>query len=196
MALHLRMQCTWQMDTAFPRDRISLNPCFRGNLPSVDANALCNDLATALDTWSGAHGELRVTSYDLEGTKPVYPNGSKILRTGTVGAATVPRELAVCLSFYGGQNQPRKRGRLYVPLCLYTSGATQGARPIGTQRTRPAELVSIFAGLGGVDVDWIVWSQRDRQAVKVTNWWVDDEWDVQRSRGLRPTARDTGTTSG
>ena len=30
----------------------------------------------------------------------------------------------------------------------------------------------------------------------VTNWYVDDEWDVVRSRGLRATTRTAGTTSG
>jgi len=29
----------------------------------------------------------------------------------------------------------------------------------------------------------------------VSNWWVDDEWDTVRSRGLRPDIRVTGTVS-
>lgn len=194
--MHIRMQCSWQADSALPRDRITINPHFNTHLPEPDVPALCNDLAVALDTWAGARGELVVKGYDAEGSKPVFPQGTKILRTGTVGTSGVPRELAVCLSFYADRNQPRRRGRIYTPLCIYTTGATQGARPIGTQRSRPAELVAIFAGLGGVDVDWEVWSPRDRAGHKVTNWWVDDEWDVMRSRGLRSTTRDTGTTGG
>jgi hypothetical protein len=29
----------------------------------------------------------------------------------------------------------------------------------------------------------------------VTNWWVDNNWDSQRRRGTKPTARLEGTTT-
>jgi hypothetical protein len=73
---------------------------------------------------------------------------------------------------------------------------TTSARPTSAVRNRVAELVPILAGLGGLDVDWVVYSRVTDTARKVTNWWVDDAWDIQRRRGLRPTTRTEGTTSG
>jgi hypothetical protein len=106
-----------------------------------------------------------------------------------------PRELAICLSFYADRNIPRHRGRLYFPAPI-VAGSSLSVRPSSIAMNAVAAFVPVFAGLGGVDVDWVVWSEKDRTARKVTNWWVDDEWDVVRSRGLRPTTRLTGSTSG
>jgi hypothetical protein len=75
------------------------------------------------------------------------------------------------------------------------SGAS-GAVVSPTNRAKVSDLVGIFSNLGGVDVDWIVWSEKDKAAHKVTNWFVDDGWDVVRSRRLKATTRTTGTTSG
>lgn len=192
----VRMQCSWALDTVFPRDRVVINPHFEMTGALQDADALAEDLATQLQAWSGKGAELTVKSYDAEGTPPVFPNGEAIRDAGQAPASTCPRELAVCLSFYAERNLPRQRGRLYCPVPIYFTGTVLGNRPTGALRTKPAALVPIFAALGGVDVDWVVWSKRDGVARKVTNWWVDDEWDVQRSRGLRSTTRDQGTTSG
>jgi hypothetical protein len=41
-----------------------------------------------------------------------------------------------------------------------------------------------------------VYSPTTGQTKKVEHWWVDDEWDTQRRRGLRATTRDEGTVSG
>ena len=68
-------------------------------------------------------------------------------------------------------------------------------RPSQTTRDKVAELAPILAALGGVDVDWSVWSKVDGQARAVTNWWIDDEWDTQRLRGLRGATRTEGTTT-
>jgi hypothetical protein len=63
-------------------------------------------------------------------------------------------------------------------------------------RDAVGELPDILAGIGGADVDWIVWSRKQKLAHQVTDWFVDDEWDVIRSRGFTPAQRTTGTTSG
>jgi hypothetical protein len=39
----------------------------------------------------------------------------------------------------------------------------------------------------------VVYSRREKVARPVTNYWVDDEWDTVRSRGLRSSTRVTGT---
>jgi hypothetical protein len=188
-----RLQTYWQWDSAFPRDRFMINPVFNMLLPSPDPDALCEDLATALKTHFATVCELRVKAYDCQAAKPVYPSGDALRDQGLLQTSGVPRELAVCLSFYSQRNEPRKRGRIFVPAQLL--GGTMGNRPSVAQRDKVAALGPIFANLGGVDVDWSVFSKRDNQARAVTNYYVDDEWDVQRSRGLRSTARTTGTTS-
>lgn len=200
MPAHLRALCYWQVNSLLPRDRMSINPCFRHQtmgIGEIDGAALANDLATALKAWELAptNHELTVKIYDIEGTKPVRPIGTKVLQPAAASAASFPSELACCLSFYGGQNRPDQRGRLYIPQ-VKMSVSAPGVRPTSTERLKVGDLVPILANLGGLNVDWIVWSQTRRAATKVTNWFVDDEWDVQRRRGLKPTARTSGTTSG
>lgn len=190
----VRAQCSWQWDSAFARDRFVINPHFEMTGALEDADQIAEDLATALKTWAGTVCELVVKTYDVEGTKPVFPNGEAVRDKGLLQTTGVPRELACCLSFYAERNLPRQRGRLFIPAQLL--GGNMGNRPSVAQRDKVMALGPILAGIGGVDVDWVVWSTRDKVARKVTNYWCDDEWDVQRSRGLRSTARTQATTSG
>jgi hypothetical protein len=137
-----------------------------------------------------------VKLYQLGQPAPNRPKATKTLNPANASEAGIFREMACCLSFYGGPNAPRNRGRLYVPAFLVFSGTTPGVRPTDTIRDKVGELAPILAGLGGINVDWIVWSPTNTAATKVDHWFVDDEWDVQRRRGLRPTTRTAGTTGG
>jgi hypothetical protein len=195
MAIY-RLQVAWQMDTAFPRDALVVTPHFNntgGLLTDSDTDALCEDLATALDAWDNVTTQLTVKAYDAQGTPPVFPVGSAIRNPGVTAVSQVPREVAVCLSYYSGQNVPRKRGRLYIPAVIMQPAT--GVRPASTIRDKVGQLATIFADLGGVDIDWSVYSRVDDTARAVSNWWVDDEWDTIRSRGLRSTTRTLGTVS-
>ena len=197
MAIY-RLQCSLGADTAFPRDRWVITPHFSTTTGISDgaADQLCEDLADALQLWdSHAAREITVKAYDAQGTVPVYPVGSAIRDVGMFPASTAPREVALCLSFYSGQNIPRRRGRLYIPYnCIVDSGSPP-LRPSQGQINQVAALVPIFTGLGGVDVDWCVFSRKDDAAYSVSNWWVDNEWDTMRSRGMRSTSRTTGSVS-
>lgn len=191
MAIY-RMQCSWQWETQFPRDRFVITPHFQDTLLAQDPDALAEDLATALKTHFGTIGELRVKAYDAQKPPPSYPVGEAVRDVGQTQAGGVPRELAVCLSFYSERNEPRKRGRLYIPAQML--GGNIGVRPSVAQRDKVMALGPILTNLGGADIDWSVFSRRDNVARKVTHYWCDDEWDVQRSRGLRSTARSTAVT--
>jgi hypothetical protein len=57
------------------------------------------------------------------------------------------------------------------------------------------DLVNLFTGLGGPDVDWCVYSRRLDNPFSITDWWYDNEWDVIRARGMVGTARVKGTTT-
>lgn len=188
-----RLQCAWQLDTGFPRDQIVITPHFNDVGAFTDADSLCEDLADALQTWDTTAGQITVKAYDAQGTPPVFPTGSAVRNVGVFTASDLPREIACCLSFYSGQNVPRKRGRLYIPACVIS--AAMANRPNLTTRTKVGALATIFADLGGVDVDWCVYSRTTDEAHSVSNWWVDDEWDTVRSRGLTATTRLTGTVS-
>ena len=195
----LRLQCSWKMDSAFPRDAMQINPVFDVGFditqPEAEAEAdtLCDDLATALSAWDGSAAEITVKAYDVQGTQPVYASGSAVKNVGGIGSSGMPREIALCLSFYSGHNAPGLRGRLYIPAVFLTS--SPGQRPTTAQMTNVGNLAAVFQALGGTNVDWSIWSVRDSERHAVTHWWVDDEWDVIRSRGLRATTRQTGTTS-
>ena len=196
MAMHVVAKCAFQVTSALPRDYICINPCFRHNgaLPA-DWDDFASDLADALLTWTGTSHRLRVSIHDLEGSPPVYPVGESIKNPG-VGPTPSgqPREIALCLSYYGEHNIPKQRGRLYIPMTYL--GGSVGERPSGPQMTKAMAVGPILAGAGGADMDWIVWSRVNQAATQVKNYWVDDEWDVQRSRGLKSTTRNVATTSG
>jgi hypothetical protein len=188
-----RLQCTWQIDSAAPKDKVMITPHFNDIGATTDPQNLCDDMLAGLETIKSTTGEVQVKAYDAQGSIPVYPQGDAIVRKGAVQATTYPRELAVCLSFYGERNVKRQRGRIYVPL-FFTTPSSVGLRPDTTQ-TALESLATLFQGLGGADVDWCVYSRRMDHAYSVTNWWYDNEWDVMRSRGLKGTSRVLGTTS-
>jgi len=192
-----RMQVIWGADSDLARDRLVITPHFNDTGLGDDPEGLATDLAAALETWGGwgTARRTQVKVYDAEGTPPVFPVADVIRNQSAFPASGSPREVALCLSYFAERNVARRRGRLYIP-CPILTGGTPTGRPSAANRQKVADLVPIFAGLGGVDVDWVVWSRADGVARKVTDWWVDDEWDVVRSRGLTRTTRLAGTTGG
>ena len=193
-----RLQCAIGADTAFARVRVVINPHFNnvgGILTDSDADQLCEDLADALVAYVSGTREIVVKAYDAQGTVPVFPVGNAVRNVGQFPASSQIREIACCLSFYSGQNVPRRRGRLFIPAFLVAPGVSLGVRPSSPTQAKVGGLATILADLGGADIDWSVYSRVDDVARAVSNWWVDDEWDTIRSRGLRPETRLTGTTS-
>lgn len=188
-----KLQCSFWQDSVFARDAMIITPHFNDGGVGSDPGGLCTDLAAALDTWTPNPQQITVKAYDAEGTAPVEPAGEATLNVGSSPASVCPREVSLCLSFFAESNVPRKRGRLYIPVPVLS--ITPGVRPTSGHRDSVGALAAIFSDLGGVDVDWCVWSRADQVARPVTNWWVDDEWDTIRSRGLRATTRTVGTTS-
>jgi hypothetical protein len=189
------MQCAFGADTAFPRDRMTITPHFKVTI-SPNPQQLVDDLAAAFNAYFTSGREVVVKAYNAESlTKPNPPLAQKTLAAGLTPASPGVREVALCLSYYADSNVPRRRGRLYIPAAFIATG-TLPVRPTQTQRDALLQFVNIFKNLGGVDVDWVVWSRADRQAHTITNWYADDEWDTQRRRGLRPTTRSVGTLTG
>lgn len=173
--------------------------CFNHTLPGIiaptDLESLAEDLAAAYrDHWfmEGGAREIRVKVYEF-GPPPQYPLAETVVNEGSHAAWHCPGEVALCLSFYSVRNVPRHRGRLYLPVAHRSSGP--GANPGLSIMTDAIALAQAFGNLGGVNVDWSVWSTRDSVARKATDVWVDDEWDTVRSRGIPPKVpRATWTT--
>jgi hypothetical protein len=194
----IRAQCSWQIDSANPTDVLVITPHFKvvgGPLfPSADYDSLANDLATALDTYTALHTQLTVKLYDAEAAAPNFPKATKTVRQATIASSPSNRDLALCLSYYSDVNRPRHRGRLYIPCPLIAiNGGAATATPANLVTV--SNIVPIFTGLGGINVDWVVWSRVDRVSRPVTDWYVDNSWDTQRRRGGKASNRLTGTTS-
>lgn len=173
------------MDSALPRDVMTINPCYSGD----SAQALADGIKARLlaNTQVAATSPFRVKIYDAQAPAPSYPLAEATSGTG-FKTTSVPRELALCLSYYATYNRPRFRGRVYIPGAFV--GGSIGLRPSATQITN---ALSFAATLKDPVANHYmgVFSRRQNSFAQATTYWVDDEWDVVRSRGLRGTTRQT-----
>lgn len=185
MAIY-RAQIGFALDTDFARDIVTINPHFNGDNAQALADALkANLLANAQ---IGATSPFTVKIYDAQKPPPSYPLAQAASGTGHK-TTSWPRELGLCLSYYATWNRPSYRGRLYIPGTFL--GGTPGLRPSGTQQTNALAWRTIFTtGLPAQTV-FSVYSRKLNQASGVSAFWVDDEWDVVRSRGMRGQTRMT-----
>ena len=183
------------------RDVITNTLYFKHNLGislSADFDNIATDLANlfngATDFFRGCN-QIETRLYSMEDAEPRPIRGKKVVARSYIASGA--REVALCLSFRGERNLKRERGRIYL-------GPTSGQanpRPGSTLLDAAIAVANGLAGIGGVDVDWCVYSPTTYQATAdyseafkpVQASWCDDEWDVQRSRGLRATTRKTAT---
>lgn len=190
----LRFQLAVGADTAFAKDRI-VNTLHFNDIAGSDEEQLCQDIINAYQThWlSATPREVRCTAYNV-GAPPQMPVASVVENEGIVPLTANNREVALCLSYYNVRSNPRRRGRLY--LCAALSGQTMNAaRPAAGIIGKALDFGDALAAIGGIDVDWGVYSRTDSSFHSTVGTWVDDAWDTMRSRGLSPTTR-TERTSG
>lgn len=188
-----RAQVAWQIDSLAPRDRMTVNPHFTVANPLPELDTIARDIAEGFNTIHPFSGELKCSVYDVHKPKPNYPEAVHTINPGTMTTQTMPRELAVCLSFYSHDNVKRKRGRMYLP--LFYVGVTDPRIEATLPLPQINATADMLANIGGIDVDWCVYSRTNDAAYPVTDWWYDNEWDVVRSRGLKGSSRVKGTTS-
>jgi hypothetical protein len=185
-----RAALSFQYDTAFPRDAISINPHFNGSDPQALATALSTNLKaytpTAIHPWT-------IKIYDAAKAPPSYPLATAS-QSGTPPTSGCPREIALCLSYYTTYNRPRYRGRLYLPAWWFAATVTNN-RPGDTELDAAIQFGKTVLGTGmPAQTNWVVWSKTENKAMGgVSNLWVDDEYDTMRSRGMKPTKRTTAT---
>jgi hypothetical protein len=183
-----RAQIGFQLDSTLPKDMVCITPHYVG----TDASGLANQLKTNLiaNVNVGASTPFVVKIYDAQHAKPNPPLATATNGSGSIASATV-RELALCLSYYATTNAKRRRGRLYIPSAFLGSGAT--LRPTTTQQNNALAWKGTLTTSLPSGTNWVVFSRMDNAAYTVTNVYVNDEWDIVRSRGLRETSRVTGT---
>lgn len=180
-----RVMVWWAFDTALPRDRVTVNPHFSGDNPGALADALMVNLAGLPAAPTMTYG---VKVYDALAPKPNAPLAERQFGTTFLPSAK-NRDVALCLSYFSTYNRPRYRGRLYIPI-EFISGSV-GVRPTTQQMTDALSFRLVMTTGLPPNTNWIVYSKTSAKSYGVSDVWVDDEWDTQRSRGLRSTTRMT-----
>jgi hypothetical protein len=183
---HYRVQISFQADSALPKDAITINPHYNGDDAAGIAAALKSNLLAHADV--GPSWPFTVKVYDAEKAPPSYPL-AEAQNVAAAKATGYPRELALCLSYYATWNRPGFRGRLYIPICFL--GGTASLRPSAGQMTKALQWANVLNTGMPPGTIWEVWSPTQKRGSGVSNTWVDDEWDIQRKRGLRGTSRQT-----
>jgi hypothetical protein len=191
-----------EVSTTLARDVMQVTPHFRDvngqQAPAGLATALATNMTTYLK--GTTRGSVKVYLEDFNPSAPHQP-----LATATFGTAgaflgnNAPRQLALCLSYYSLQNTKRYRGRLYIPRSwiwqnLTTPPTTVGERPTGGEMTSAMAFVTsvLKPGVQPAGNSWCVASHVDKVSRVTTDYWVDDNWDIIRSRGFRGATRQTG----
>lgn len=156
-----------------------------------------DDLGGILGTPIQQNGH-EVKYYDLEqDTPPNYPYGIDTFNLASApSGASLPSEVAICLSFQGtkasGYPQARRRGRVYLGPLL--NSINSSSRPSSGARSQIADAaVTLCTNLKGAGNPGYfgVWSHVDGALIIVDNGWIDDSFDTQRRRGVQPTTRQT-----
>jgi hypothetical protein len=184
-----RVQMSFPFDSTLPRDVVTINPHYFANDASPLLDALKDNLAAT--TYVSTH-PFTLKAYDAAKSPPNFPVAIKE-QLGTAPNSGIPREVALCLSYYATNNRPRTRGRLYLPPTWFT--AVANVRPSGAIITAAlgfaADVLTKNLPSGAF---WECWSTVEKAGMgRVTHVWVDDEWDTIRSRGMRATTRQTAT---
>lgn len=133
---------------------------------------------------------LNVRAYDMdEAPTPGNPREIKAQKTGEVSGTRTqgPHQLCLALSYYADRNLAGRRGRIYCGPFL--PAQTNGHFATVDQQNHVLDLADDFANLGGVNVDWSLYSEKTGEHTRINHAWVDNSWDIQRRRKLRGTSR-------
>jgi hypothetical protein len=190
----IRMLVSWGANTDPVKERFSNTLYFSADAigpDPTDYQTLANDLRDiyAGQVWTTGC-KIEVRAYNMADPSPRPERAySTVTRSG--GTLDAPGQLALCLSYYSERNLPRQRGRIYIGPWL-----SPKKRPLATDRAALITFGQALAGLGGANVDWSIWSPTKEAAgqdpsMSISDIWVDDSWDVVRSRQLASSTRST-----
>lgn len=183
----VRMLVSWGRPSDKVADRLTNTLYFSvsGSVDDPDYQALADDLRdvyASIQFTAGAKIEVR--AYNMDDAKPRPEKAySTVTRTGTWTQGV--RQVAIALSYYADRNLPRQRGRIFTGPWPTTSDVVSSSYP-------PLLLTFAqgLAGIGGLNVDWSVYSPTSNDHKRISRAWVDNSWDIIRSRKLPATTRD------
>ncbi len=191
-------------------------------LSDTEAQNIANAWATFIASAKLGHqntGHWTAKFYRMSDTEPRVPYMTKT-DSSPVGLDSVDgqnaRELAIAVSWsatqISGVKPSRQRARNFIGPLGPTAGPTTDGRPnptvVAAMATAAHTFLTTIDGLSGTDFIHLVVFSRGKGSRKpdgtyrpdwtpftsrVTHGWVDNEWDVQRRRGLKPTSRSTFT---
>lgn len=157
----------------------------------TDWQNLVNDLYVVWANKSWAGGQtIDIRAYDMGDAEPRPQKARKVGNT-TGAIKDGPPQVALALSYYADRNLPRHRGRIFIG-----PWANPARAPTSTQQNEVLSLAQGFADLGGVNVDWSLWSPTTQEHTRINHAWCDNSWDIIRSRKLKGSSRVTWTGNG
>lgn len=137
--------------------------------------------------------------YDLSEPEPRSPIFEELVTAAVGSAESLPREVALVMSFQAAQvsgiPQRRRRNRVYLGPFVETQNDNAG-RPTAALRATIARAARdmIDASTGLAPWQWNINSSfYADDNVPVLDGWVDNTWDTQRRRGPRSTDRTSFT---
>ena len=193
MALH-QFQVRLYGTSGLPEDVFENVLWYEVNAPDT-VQGTCNELrdlyvgsGAGQAVMIGGYNKVEVRAYAASGGQPVASAGPTSLTARSPGQ---PNEMAVCLS-YAASDDPqassaRRRGRIYIGPIV---GGNTNGRPSPTVLTQVLAFGQSLAAVGTAgNTTWKLYSRTDGVSAKIESIWVDDAWDVQRRRGLKPSSR-------
>lgn len=208
----MRAQVTLHRKTGVPADDVVNVWHFDSDqLFGDDADDLAGRIATFYKAIGGKlantlSGAFDVKVYNMADPEPRIP-GVWIQDTLVTGATALPGELAICLSFKAapepGANPRRRRGRVFLGPLAENTRAVDSSQPdvfIANQvRIDIANAaLALATGPDAGDARLAIYSPTedtvgtlDDAVTDAATIWVDNAYDVVRSRGSKSTARTT-----
>lgn len=211
----IRAQVTIPYDSGLPED-VAVNTfhffAAAADQQAIDdVNGLLDNFYSAIPAGEGGaftafysnivnSAAARIKTYNLDSPEPRQPLDTYDPQWAWAGAGSpLPQEVALCLSFQAvgvsGSPQARRRGRVYLgPLAVTAiEASTSDARPESDLISRMASAASeLLADSITSTARWVVYSEAaGGVGYNVDNGWVDNAFDIQRRRGVAPTARTT-----
>nr|CRY96361.1 hypothetical protein [uncultured prokaryote] len=200
-------QLVFQGSTGLPRDRFVNTFNFNTSDAHEAAHAGWHDamvdFVNTVDPDSGkalgaymshnVQSLVTIKTYNQLDAAPRVPITSTFSRvaSSTDFTTNVPHEVACCLSYHGlPPVGPRTRGRLYLgPFNAMAMSPASGATPpsvsLGLRWCAGAAAERLVVASKG----WIVRSDVGNLNTPVERGWVDNDWDIQRRRGMKATER-------
>lgn len=197
-------QTSMPVTDTLPRNRVANTIHLQhsiGAIADTDLEGMASDIIGVYQArYQDSAHEIQCKAYDVD-AKPNYPRANVVVNVGVPWSCGYPREIALVLSYAGDhRGNKSERGRMYLMPQLVSPPLGFGLRPdagaLAWALRWYDEPNASLPDLGGVDWQFGVWSKKYARFTQTQQAWVNDDWDVMRSRGLRESTRVTSQREG